>query len=312
MVTGKSTEIVASLLSVLVSVLLSYFGIGFIFFPIPVLIMSIRLKKKSVSVFAALLMTFVVVLIKFFSGVSGFSAFVTVMFLQICISTVTYIALADFSNSILRKLVFSSIPGFIIGVLFFLFVLFSPTGKNVMDTASVQFAQLLEGIDEITGFPFRTVISNQTAVNLLLMNVSSIIVFLFSSACAGFSILMAEFSVGKRIQEKEAEFAYMKMPAGFFPVFLTFWVICLLSLFTDLFPEWFGLLYIGCCLWISLPYFVNGFSLFLYRIRKKRPGMTASSFLIITVLLMFIPAIGLIVFATFVLSGVFERWIKFR
>ena len=304
-------------LSIIFSVLLSHLSFGFLLFSIPVLLVCLRYDDLIKSVSICIIMSILVLFWSLFAGLSGFSLILFVFYLQVCISVIIYVSLKKFSDSVLRKIVISSLSSVIISIGFVFYLYLSSNSEDFLMSLANEFFTVLSILEVNFGSATNNYVYQLIESYDFLRIISCVISFIFSLFSFCFSVLASESSISrsnlvKGDSVKEINLSFMKVPSNYFILLLLCCCLFIISITTDFFQLWMQLIFLFLSIWFASFYLINGISLCVYYIKKKRPNFTAFTVLMILFIFMFIPIFNLLILIFLVLFGIMERWIKFR
>ncbi len=297
-------------LMAVISVFLSHSGFSIFIFFIPMLTISVSIKSARNAFLYFLGAGIVVLGWKLFDlrsvigkpenlGIVFVSLVYTVMVIA---GVLVWVSLKNYSNNVMRKLIFSSLACMIIGAGFVVWY-------NVFATQN-QIARIIETYRQI--FVVFRGEEGATGLAEVVFTLVMLTVVPFGIIFSSFQILVSEFIIHKRDEKWQRNFSLIKMPDRYLFVFVGLWVLTGVSAFVQAVPAFVKAVLLNVALGFCLHYILTGISILFFFMRQRNPKFTAGKMFSIVIIAMLIPLVNAFVFVMLILLSVSEIWLKFR
>lgn len=305
---SNNRELLTAVICIAMSVLFSKMSLASLFFNLPLLLFVPRVKKTGHAV-----LTFVITMVitagwtlisyKEFLSTDGLGVILFVMYFEVIssIGAITWTAIRNFSDSVLRKLVISSFPIAIMGIAFAV-SLSLPFGSGWVEGIEYSVSSLLN--TDALGI-------NSSSFAKLFVSVLKMIIVPMGMFFSALPILVSEFVLHKTDDNWQYGFANMKMPDSYIWIFMAVWALVLVTFVADI-PEWLSVIGWNIAFGLSLHYYLGGLSIITARARRNNANATALRIFIPAVLLSLLPGVNFVVISGLTIIGALETWIKLR
>ena len=297
--------------AVVVSFFFFYLGFGEFIFVFPLLLLSIRFKKR-VSALAILVEAFIVVFYTYLNRAEGELSLLLMLFelyipLSLLAAGMTW--LISEGKRIGIRLLLALLPSILFFIILYVFLEQEPA---LLDS----FLTLAEDVFEALLSPFINFgAMDGTLVSfiietILLVIASLIIPLVLCFVCA--TCFSFESVLHSRESDWEDRVARLELDGRAIWIFLALWVLVLLFRFISV-PTIAVVALFNVTLSYTILYAVQGFSVLYYNMRKKgRKLKSYTLFLILLAIALFIPGINFIIVLGLPLIGVLETFIELR
>ena len=297
--------------AVVVSFFFFYLGFGEFIFVFPLLLLSIRFKKR-VSALAILVEAFIVVFYTYLNRAEGELSLLLMLFelyipLSLLAAGMTW--LISEGKRIGIRLLLALLPSILFFIILYVFLEQEPA---LLDS----FLILAEDVFEALLSPFINFgAMDGTLVSfiietILLVIASLIIPLVLCFVCA--TCFSFESVLHSRESDWEDRVARLELDGRAIWIFLALWVLVLLFRFISV-PTIAVVALFNVTLSYTILYAVQGFSVLYYNMRKKgRKLKSYTLFLILLAIALFIPGINFIIVLGLPLIGVLETFIELR
>ena len=308
---SRVSETTFIILSMASSVALSYLSGGIFVFTLPMLFLGRRIKRTVNYVLLQIVTYICVIAVNllqyrgfFSSPYWGIIAFSCLMPFVSISQTLVYTSMREKSNSVMRKLVSASIPAFILGTAFAVW-LASPVGSESFQTLAASIKQSFENTNAVMGIDFSQISDLMLPMMLIVMVPASMIF-------AAFPIIVSEFAANSADEQWQYGMANMKMPKKYVLVIAAAVAVTGVSYLVDAVPAYVAVAGWNVGLGMGLHYVLNGYSILVAYFRRRTAYVSAARILVLVVVMGFIPGIGFAVYFGLAVLGILENWIKLR
>lgn len=307
---GASLALRDSVLAVVVSFLLFYFGFGEFIFVFPLLLLASRYKKK-VSALSILVEAVLVVSYSFFTRVDGLLGFLLMcfeLFIPLSLLAAGATWLATEKRGIGTRLFIALLPSLVFFAIIYVFLEQEPAllGEYLEITENA-FEALLSPFINVgaMGEEFWSVF----CTTLLLIVVSMIIPVVLCFVCV--TCFSYESVLHSRESDWEERVARLELDGRAIWIFLALWLLVLLSRFISI-PTIAGIALFNVTLAFTVVYAIQGFSVLYYNLCKRRRFKSYTLFLILLAIALLAPGVNIIVVLGLPLVGVLETFFELR
>ena len=307
---GASLALRDSVLAVVVSFLLFYFGFGEFIFVFPLLLLASRYKKK-VSALSILVEAFLVVSYSFFTRVDGLLGFLLMcfeLFIPLSLLAAGATWLATEKRGIGTRLSIALLPSLVFFAIIYVFLEQEPAllGEYLEITENA-FEALLSPFINVgaMGEEFWSVF----CTTILLIVVSMIIPVVLCFVCV--TCFSYERVLHSRESDWEERVARLELDGRAIWIFLALWLLVLLSRFISI-PTIAGIALFNVTLSFTVVYAIQGFSVLYYNLCKRRRFKSYTLFLILLAIALLAPGVNIIVVLGLPLVGVLETFFELR
>ncbi len=296
-------------LMVLSSIVLSRLSMGLILFPLPVLLSVNGIWNKRKAIAVHLVSSAGVLGLALFSNRSLFSAeYLTIGLLglvfplTITVACTLWTALRDFSNSILRKLVFCSIPTAVIALSFSVWLCLPGAQQSIETLRTVYTIVVPQGLSGEVPLDFGTVL-----IGVLKFG-SVPVAILFQ----GIPILISECLLHRGDEKWYFDFANMKLPYKYVWVYFGLLALSIITPRLSFVGQIPVLILWNLTFGLSIHFIFDGISVLVSRLRKRSMRFTPGKIMIWVTLSLLIPGFNMFVVSALLATGIFENWFKIR
>lgn len=308
-----NTSRVYAAMATVATVVLAYLTGGAFLFTLPFLLTGRRFGRTSTYVgmqATAYLASVVVLLLPyrgFFNspnwGIIGFSAIYPLI---ISLEALIYSGMRDRSRSFLRKIVKASVPAFVIGGLFAVW-LTSPAGSESYDVLQSSIVLTFESMFAELGMS-----GELEALASAILPMGLYLTVPLSMILGALPIVISEFMNNSLSEQWNDDIANMKLPDKYFWFFLASLVLVVPELFVKDYSRTLSIVGMNFLLGISLHYAVNGFSIVVSFFRKRIVYFHARRLIFPMILLSFFPGLNFVMVGGLVMLGIMENWLILR
>lgn len=308
---NSKKTILGACLSVVASVLLANTGLGNFIFTIPLVLISYSFKEtyKAVLVQVASVLITVGIFLFQYRGLYqqanlGFLLFSAYLILAPGLTCILYTGLRDWSQSVLRRIVASSLSVLVLGIAYAVWL----SGPNGQVAFSGFVATYNYAISQFAEFVSMFDVAD---ISYVAASVTLFTTVLIGEICSLLPILLAETAFHKVDDAWQSGFAFMKMPNYYAYLFIALVVSSIVSSVAKL-PQQICIALWNGTIWLGMHYMLNGMSLYFYWRRKGNPYFLASRVVFTVIIVNFLPGLGFFICFALAMLGLLETWIGFR
>lgn len=297
------------IIATVLGVILSRFGIGSIFLTVPLLLACRNLRKTSHAMVA---FTVLLVAVSAWNLVIGREmmaseyrpAFWIGLFLPVStiIGSALWIALRDYTSSLLRRFFLCCIPVYAIGLATSVYFA-SDAARLVREL----YAQVV-----LYYLPSESLGVDLTAMVLSVVESLKLIFAPMAVIMFAIPVCLSDILSHRYDDQWQFDFANMKFPDSYVWGFLASWALALGCNFFGSVPSLVAVFAWNTALVMAILYGIVGISILVAFARRRTTAISAGRIVFTVILLCMLPVLNVAVIIALPVLGVLETWVRFR
>ncbi|MDD4082794.1 MAG: hypothetical protein WC162_01045 [Sphaerochaetaceae bacterium] len=297
---------------IILSIGLSRLPIGNLFFVVPLLLLAPRCRTKS-QAYLSFVFVFGVISILAITDVSAVADTDLRLSLAVVTSCIPVILLGtgmlwvygkdkgieDFLNYFINCFFV-----LLISLAVVLFFYLNPTRFEALKQGYSEMLTFV-GIDSLVpGIDIKVLMDTIVKYGMLVF-------FAFAMGIVGLNLFMSEILRNKRNEAWKKKISLIKFPQDAIWGFLGLSSLLLVSIFVD-YPRLLDIILVNCWAFMVMMYALQGFSIYVFRIKKRIGEVDVFRLLVNQLIFLMIPGLNIVVLIMFPLLGILENWIVLR